>query len=361
MANNLSTYNPDDWQAQVRQQVLQQMGEPSVTATPAAEPDTTSPDFAGSPSFAGTSFADSYANPDNGGSPAAQDSGYAPAAAAPTTNPFDPANQPGPQGVGSPGNATNAIAGFYGKYLGRPASADEVSAWLNGQFSGNLSAIENAIANSPEADAYNRTHQLGNYQPQTPASPATTAATTPGAPALPAPANAFGVTNGYATPPADTTWRDSIRQIILNRLNADQNPVDENAPAILAAVNAAKDQATRQNTQERNDLAERLYAQGGGLNTNAITNQIQQSNERTGTALGSLKAQLLYSAYKDRATELNHLLDLATQAGDTEAARQIQVTLANLQAALAREGLGVNLAEFGAQLNQNAALAGLNG
>jgi dihydrodipicolinate synthase/N-acetylneuraminate lyase len=55
------------------------------------------------------------------------------------------------------------------------------------------------------------------------------------------------------------------------------------------------------------------------------------------------------------------LLSQALAAGDADSARQIQVQMAALDAALKREGLGVNLAEFGAQLNQNAALAGLNG
>ncbi len=333
--------NPGDPMAEVRRQVLAQMGEPSAAETPAAA-DTggprTSPD---------------YASPEP--APSAPEAPVYAAPAPSDATALAPGSQPSPAGVGAPGNATNAIGDFYGKWLGRAPEAGAIDFWMNNARTQGLSLsdVENIIANSPEAKAYAARNA--------PAAAAAGGTSTAQATAPVGGSGGYGIQNGTAVPPQDTSWRDSIRKIVMSRLQQDQNPIDENSPQIVAALNASKDQLTRQNTTERNALAERLYGQGAGLNTDAITQQIQQSNERTGVAQGSLKAQLIMSAYKDRATELNHLLDLATQSGDTETAQQIQITLANLQAALTREGLGTNLAEFNAQLSQNAVLAGLNG
>lgn len=341
-------YDPSqqqDWQNQIRQRILAQQ-DPSAPTSPTAAASTPSPDFnaaptaPASPTFA-TSYGDGTTSPD-------QETAPEPPAAPPAAAPPHAPQNPGPQGVGDPGNDANQIQGWAQKFLGRNFSDADIAKYFTGHP---LDVVMHDIANSDEAKAYAQKNQMGPYAPG-PASAANPVQT------------AYGLSNGYATVPAasdpNQAWKDSIRQIISRRLAADQGPVDENSPQIQAALNASKDALTRQNTTERDALAERLYAQGGGLNTNAITGQIQQSNERTGTAQGTLRAQLLMSAYKDKFTELNHLLDLATQTGDTESARQIQVTLANLQAAVQREGLGLNKAEFEAQLNQNATIAAGN-
>ena len=157
-------------------------------------------------------------------------------------------------------------------------------------------------------------------------------------------------------------WTDQIRGIIMQRLQAAQQPINEQDTGIAQAVSAARDETTRASEQERTALAERLYAQGsGGLQSGALTQQIQQSGERNASALSSLRGNLMMQAARDKAQELQQLLQLATASGDSEMARQVQRELAALQAALQREGLAVNLAEFGAQLNQNAVLYGLNG
>ena len=164
------------------------------------------------------------------------------------------------------------------------------------------------------------------------------------------------------SPSGPSAWQQSIRAMILQRLQQAGQPVDPNSPEIQATLEAARNEASRATDTERTALAERLYAQGdsGGLRSNALTQQIQQSGERNAQSLGGIRAQLLTNQYNQKRQELNQLLQLATQSGDAESAREIQVQLAQLQAAVQREGLGVNLAEFGATLNQNAVLAGLN-
>lgn len=169
-----------------------------------------------------------------------------------------------------------------------------------------------------------------------------------------------GAAGGPATLPGNP-FNDQVRKIIMDRLAQAGTPVDPNSPEIAATMSAASDAGTRASDAERTALAERLYAQGGGLNTDAVTRQIQQSGEKQAGTLSTLKASLLTNQYNQKRQELQALLSLAVQSGDAESARQAQLAMANLDAAIRREGLGINLAEFGATLNQNASLAGLRG
>lgn len=162
-----------------------------------------------------------------------------------------------------------------------------------------------------------------------------------------------GSGGGDAAPVASSQFQDAIRAILLERLAKTRTGVvDLNDPSITAPLNAAKDTATRQSEQERKQLAERLYAQGG-LNSNALNQGIQQSNERMGIGLASLRAQLIQAAYKQQADELESDLQLAIASGDAESARQIQRELSYLSAQVQREGFGVQLAIDQNNRNQN--------
>lgn len=152
----------------------------------------------------------------------------------------------------------------------------------------------------------------------------------------------------------------TLRQLIQERLKGASQPVDPNDPNINIPVTAARDQLTRQGETERSALAEHAYAQGG-LNTDLIGRQIQQSNERSGQTLGNIRAQLIQREIVSRRSELQDLLSMVMAAGDSQAARSIQLQIAALNAQLTEQNQGINLAEFGAQLNSNAAIAGLRG
>lgn len=157
---------------------------------------------------------------------------------------------------------------------------------------------------------------------------------------------------------AEQAQKAQVRQFLLARLKEASAPVNESDQNIAAPLSAARDETARATDTERTALAERLYAQGGGLNSNALTQGIQQSSERNAGQLSGLRASLISNEYNARRTQMTQLLSQALASGNTDAAQQIQVEIAALNAALQRENLGVNVAEFGAQLNQNAALAG---
>lgn len=167
-----------------------------------------------------------------------------------------------------------------------------------------------------------------------------------------------------ATPatPAVPDFQGEIRKQLMARLAELGTPVNEQSSGIAGAVSGARDEATRASEQERTALAERLYAQGGGgLNSNALTQQIQQSGEKNASSLGGLRANLMMQEYARKQTALQQTLSLAVQSGDAEAARAAQKAIADLQAQLQREGFAIDIAKYTAFLNQNAVLQGLGG
>lgn len=336
--------DPYDPTAAIRARVrstLQSTADPTqpVGATSDATPSTPSPSF-----YSGTTTTDTQSPAD------APPSTSQPAAlTTPAPNPYDP-NNPANQGTGgtfnqpAPGNDANQIQGWFGAYLNRPASNDDLTYWLNQAQTnpGGLSYVQNQIANSPEAMAYAKSKGFG--QPNPPSTPAA-----PAAPATPGTAS--------VTAPPTSGFTDALRAILMQRLQSASAPVDENSPQIASAISAARDEGTRASEQERTALAENLYAHGG-LNTAAIPQQIQQSAEKQALGIGSLRATLIAQAYTQKQAELENDLQLAFASGDAESARQIQIQIANLQATVQREGIGANLAINSANQNTTTVAAG---
>lgn len=141
-----------------------------------------------------------------------------------------------------------------------------------------------------------------------------------------------------------------IRSLLMQRLSAAGQPVNENDPSISAPLTAARDEATRGSDRERTALAENLYA-NGGLNTDAISQKIQQSGEKNALGLSSLRATLITRELQSRRDDLKSLLQMAVQSGDAESAQAIQMQLAELDAQVKREGIGADLAKYQAYLN----------
>jgi hypothetical protein len=155
-------------------------------------------------------------------------------------------------------------------------------------------------------------------------------------------------------------FTQQLRDLIMAQIGDASSPVNEQDPSITQPLSAARDEVSRSSDTERSALAESLYAKGG-LNTDAVTRYIQQSSERNATGLSQLRAGLITTQLQQKQSKLQNLLSLALASGDAESARSVQQQIAAVQAELQRTGMGINLAEFQATLNQNAALAGLRG
>jgi hypothetical protein len=72
-----------------------------------------------------------------------------------------------------------------------------------------------------------------------------------------------------------------------------------------------------------------------------------------------LRGNLIMNAYNQKNQELQSLLQMALASGDAQSAREVQMQIAQLQATINREGLGVTLAINSANQNANTVNAGL--
>ncbi len=259
---------------------------------------------------------------------------------------------------------TAAISALYAKYgvkdTGPGSGFTDLAYWVRrsqetGDLPYMLARLEANLAGTGVDTGYDAkgVYHSGPGDPNTPGNKGGA----PAPPATPA-APAAGLTAGTDTaipstmPAAGTDFNAQLRQMIMDRIKAAGEPVDENSTGIAGAVSAARDETDRSTAKERTSLAERLYAQGGGgLNSDALTQGIQQSNERNAGALASLRSNLILKEVQSRKAELQGYLQRAVQAGDADATRALQAQIANLDAMVRREGIGADLGKYSAYLN----------
>lgn len=166
-----------------------------------------------------------------------------------------------------------------------------------------------------------------------------------------------GGAGGGAGGAGGSNFQAQIRAQLLARLAAAGAPVNPTDPNIAEPMAAAQLEASRAQEMERKALAEHAAATGDTSNT--INMGIQQSAERNAVGLGGLRAKLIQGEYQTRRQEMTDMLQLATASGDAEAARQIQVQLAELDAAVRREGIGADVGKYEAYLNSQTVNQGL--
>lgn len=150
-------------------------------------------------------------------------------------------------------------------------------------------------------------------------------------------------------------FQGSVREMLMKFLNGANGPVDENSTEIRQPFDAAKLQAERGSADERSALAERLYAEGGG-GTNELAQGVMQGKERMAVGLGGIKAQLIQRATQAKQQQLQQALSLAVQSGDSEAARAIQLQIAQMGNALGYSQLNQQQGQWNDQYGLNKAI-----
>jgi hypothetical protein len=182
-------------------------------------------------------------------------------------------------------------------------------------------------------------------------------ASTGGAPATGGASAGGGAAAGVGAGAGDD--RAAVRAMLMEQLKAASGPIDPNSGGIGEAMTGARLEADRASQMERSALAERRAANGD--TSGSLEMGIQQSAERNAVGLGGLRAKLIQQEYTAQRQKFMDLMQLATASGDAQSAREIQMKLSELDAAVRREGLGLDAAKYEAYLNQDAAKAGLNG
>lgn len=285
--------------------------------------------------------------------------GPPPSAAEPTPAPPGPPQNPGPQGVGDPGNDANQIQGWASQFLGRNFSDADI-AGLAGQP---LDLVMHNIANSPEAQAYAASKAPKSKLPLPPGTP-------PAQPPAYTPPSSIG-------PNADTSaYNAKLRAFLLSNLSDLSTPTDENSPELAPSLSAYRNQSTRDEQAFRDAAAERYYAQGegggAGLSSGGFGTTLTSGMEAAASNRSNFAGNLVWNASQMKRQQLQAMLQTAVNAGETDAAQQIQSQIAGIDANLRSRGLdqqnsqfndslAARYAELQAQMNRDQLLAAMKG
>lgn len=168
-------------------------------------------------------------------------------------------------------------------------------------------------------------------------------------------ASARSAGGGGTGAPAANSFLSDIRRIITDRLGALKGTPSIDDPELAAQSSAFRRSQTRSNADERAMLAERAAANGtlmGGQSSGGFDTAVQGIHERSGENQAAYDADLVGDEVQYRRAEVQNLLDMALQSGDSESARELSMALAELDAQLRREGLGESGRQFDANLGQ---------
>ncbi len=114
-------------------------------------------------------------------------------------------------------------------------------------------------------------------------------------------------------------------------------------PSVQPALSAYNNQSQRDQQDNRDAIAERFYAQGGtggsGLDSGAFNSAVIKNMETGASARDTFAGNLVYQDNIQRRQQLQAMMQTAVQAGQTDAAQQIEAAIAVLNAKISEQGL----------------------
>jgi hypothetical protein len=157
-------------------------------------------------------------------------------------------------------------------------------------------------------------------------------------------------------------FSQSIRDALLKELG--QGPVSADDPTIAPAIAANRVATERGLADERNQIAERMNAQGAA-NSGALDTQMQAARERATTGEAQFSGGAVMQQAQARRQELVNLLQTGAGVMNADQSRQLQGKIADLDAFLRQQGitnqnqqfydqLGVSVPEFEQMMNEQA-------
>lgn len=186
---------------------------------------------------------------------------------------------------------------------------------------------------------------------------------------------------GYSPPPIQvdqgtSQFNQYLRNFLMSQLGSLSGDVNADSPEVAPAISAYNTQTQRDQARNRESLTERFYALGGnggaGLDSGGFNSAIQQGMEAASLDRANFTGHTVWNAGQSRRTQLQGMLQMAVNAGQTDAAQQIQLQIANIDANLRSQGLsqqnsqfndqlGATYAQLEANLNRDELLAALRG
>lgn len=152
-----------------------------------------------------------------------------------------------------------------------------------------------------------------------------------------------GAGGGSSDPASDpNTFQGKVRQMILDQLTKLGQPVTADDPTISGEMTAQSRLAERERQARRSASAERAANNGflgGGQSSGVFEADVQSGYQDQAEGLSDIQSQLFTREITARRQQLSQLLALATQTGDAESTRALQLKLAEMDDAIRRAGL----------------------
>lgn len=136
--------------------------------------------------------------------------------------------------------------------------------------------------------------------------------------------------------------RAQMRQIVMEQLGQATAPVDANSPGLKPIIDSQKLALQRGAQRQRSAAVEQAGARGLG-DSGAINTRINQIEQGRGESEAGMVGQVLYNELNNKRQQVMQLLDLATRAGDAEAARTLQGHLATLDQQMTQQRFQADL------------------
>lgn len=169
-----------------------------------------------------------------------------------------------------------------------------------------------------------------------------------------------GAGAGAGAAGAVSPFQQQIRDLLMQQLGQLSRPVTADDPSIKGQMDAQSALAERVRQERRAAAAERAAADGllnGGQGSGAFEADVASGYEDKGQKLSGLQADLFSREIQSRRDKVAQLLALATQSGDAESARALQLQIAQMDDVLRRMGLEQQGRQFDDQFGLSASQA----
>lgn len=163
--------------------------------------------------------------------------------------------------------------------------------------------------------------------------------------------NVSGLASQTASPSSigGSAFQSQVRSLLMDQLGKMSQPVSADDPYIRGEMDAQNRVLEQNRREQRATSAERAAFTGlnsGGQGSGALDTDIAAGFEAKGQQLSGLQAQLFSREMQSRRGQLGQMLAMAVQTGDNEAARALQLQIANMDAQLRKMGLAENARQF---------------
>lgn len=164
-----------------------------------------------------------------------------------------------------------------------------------------------------------------------------------------------GAGAGAAGAGAGGDFQSQIRALLLQQLGKLGQPVTETDPAIAGQLQSQDRSIERNRQARRAAMAERAAFTGlnsGGAGSGAMDADIASGFEDAGQQKSDVRSRLFASELGQRRSQLGQLLGMAMQSGDADAARALQLQIAQMDNELRRLGLSQSQSQWNDQFGR---------